>query len=113
VSVPETARFGERLRYLICTSQLLEEKPVPTQYRAIPTKDDSDILDLVPRKRTLRYWIGTGGCVIVVALLVSWSLRCDPRKVTKARTLAVLGVGLLVALYLYAYTVPCLKSGLI
>jgi len=91
------------LRYIICTSQLLSEKITPSLYPDSPIDDNVDILF---RKRTLRYWIGTGGCVIVVALLVSWTLRNGTgSKEAKARNLAALAVGLLIAVYLYAHTV--------
>jgi hypothetical protein len=60
----------------------------------------------VLRKRSLRYWIGTGGCVVVVALLISWTLRSGTdTKESKARNIAALALGILVAVYLYAHTV--------
>ena len=58
------------------------------------------------QKKTVRYWIGTGGCVIVVALLISWTLRDgNSSKEAKAKNVAALALGLLVSVYLYAYTV--------
>jgi len=110
VPPPETARFQERLRYIICTSQLLSEKPTPSLYPpggSLLTEDD--YIDLFTRRRPLRYWIGTGGCVSVVALLVSWTLREGTQlKEARARNLAALALGLLIAVYLYAHTVPSL-----
>jgi hypothetical protein len=100
---PETARFQERLRYIICTSQLLSEKVTPSLFPDLPPDEH---LNLLLPKRTIRYWIGTGGCVIVVALLISWTLRDGSgSKQAKARNLAALAVGLLIAVYLYAHTV--------
>jgi hypothetical protein len=47
--------------------------------------------------------------VIVVALLVSWTLRNgNDTKEYKARNLAALALGLLIAAYLYAHTVSLL-----
>ena len=103
VPPPETARFQERLRYIICTSQLLSEKVTPSLY---PDLAPDEHLDLLLSKRKLRYWIGTGGCVIVVALFISWSLRDGSgTRQAKARNLAALALGLLIAVYLYAHTV--------
>lgn len=55
--------------------------------------------------------------MIVVALLISWTLRGDggESKEAKARNLAALALGLLIAVYLYAHTVSPhqLKSELI
>ena len=67
-------------------------------------------MELFHQKRTIRYWIGTGGCVLVVALLISWTLRDDSgSKEAKARNLAALAIGLLIAVYLYAHTVLSLE----
>jgi hypothetical protein len=81
----------------------LSEKITPSLY---PSSPQSEELDLLLRRKGLQYWIGTGGCVIVVALLVSWTLRDggDSRE-AKARNLAALALGLLIAMYLYAHTV--------
>ena len=107
VPPPETARFQERLRYIICSSQLLSEKITPSLYLDTSAVDH---VDLLIRKRTLRYWIGTGGCVIVVVLLISWTLRPGSgSKGAKARSLAILALGLLIAVYLYAHTVLSLS----
>jgi hypothetical protein len=103
VPPPETARFQERLRYVICTSQLLSEKSTPSLYPESPTNDP---LDTLLRRGTTRYWIGTGGCIIVVALLVSWTLRDPPTsKIARAKNLAAFALGALIAVYLYAHTV--------
>src|SRR5271170_6927862 len=53
-------------------SQLLSEKVTPSLYPDLPPDEH---LDLLLPKLTIRYWIGMGGCVIVVALLISWTLR--------------------------------------
>ena len=85
-------------------SQLLSEKVTPSLYPDLPPDEH---LDLLLPKLTIRYWIGMGGCVIVVALLISWTLRDGSgSKQAKARNLAALAVGLLIAVYLYAHTVP-------
>lgn len=57
--------------------------------------------------------MGTSGCVIVVAFMVSWTLRDGSgTKPTKARNLAALALSLLVAVYLYAYAVLSCLVGL-
>jgi hypothetical protein len=107
VPPPQTVRFQERLRYIICTSQLLSEKITPSLY---PDNASDDPLDLYS-KRKLRYWVGSGGCVIVVALLISWTSRVEGEsRELKARNLAALAMGLLIAVYLYAHTVWLLSS---
>jgi hypothetical protein len=81
----------------------LSEKITPSLYPSTPEFEE---LDLSLRRKGLRYWVGTGGCVIVVALLVSWTLRDGSgSKEAKARNLAALALGLLIAMYLYAHTV--------
>jgi len=57
--------------------------------------------------------MGTSGCVIIVAVMVSWTLRDGSgTKQAKARNLAALALGLLVAVYLYAYAVLSCPVGL-
>jgi hypothetical protein len=108
VPPPETARFQERLRYIICTSQLLSEKITPSLYPNVQTKSDFAELH---RIRTTKYWAGTGGCVIVVALLISWTLRDTTRtKAAKPRNIAALAIGLLIAVCFYASAVASLAS---
>ena len=56
--------------------------------------------------RKMRYWIGTGSCVIVVTLLISWTLRdSSGGRIARAKNLAALAIGCLIAVYLYAHTV--------
>jgi len=63
-------------------------------------------MDVLLQARTMRYWIGTGSCVVVVALLISWTLR-DPSggRIARAKNLAALAIGCLIAVYLHAHTV--------
>ncbi len=64
----------------------------------------------------MKYWIGTGGCVIVVALLISWTIRGKgggSEEEGRGRGVAALAVGMVIALYLYAHTVKSFTCGLI
>ncbi|CCG81672.1 Putative uncharacterized protein [Taphrina deformans PYCC 5710] len=108
LSPREASRFVDRFRYIICTSQLLSETLALSEY----DKKSHGIVTLQlddggqgrwDTRKAAKYWMGSGGCVLLVSLLISWALRAPERGISaKARDTATLTLTLLMALFLYA-----------
>ncbi|KAK9365939.1 Mysoin-binding motif of peroxisomes-domain-containing protein [Lipomyces kononenkoae] len=117
----ENADFLERFRYVLVTSQLLDENvPVGSFVRADESECNrqGDFLDERPStssgrtglglRSSTRYWAGSGGCIVVVAVLFAWLLRGGDRLIlgigTKCKILVGVVIVLSVSLFLYAHT---------
>ncbi|KAK9239277.1 Mysoin-binding motif of peroxisomes-domain-containing protein [Lipomyces kononenkoae] len=117
----ENASFLERFRYVLVTSQLLDENVSVASFVRADEQHESnlhkDFLDGTPSTRRggtgsdlgtgTRHWIGSGGCVIVVAVLFAWFLRGGDRLIsgigTKCKLLVGMVIVLSVSLFLYAH----------
>lgn len=108
LSPRESSRFVDRFRYVICTSQLLSESIVASEYR----KSTGDIatfqLDSGEQaqwdsRKAAKHWMGSGGCVLLVTLVLTWALRAPDRGIEpKTRASATLVLSLAMCLFLYA-----------
>ncbi|KAK9495724.1 Mysoin-binding motif of peroxisomes-domain-containing protein [Lipomyces doorenjongii] len=120
LSQRENSRFLERFRYVLVTSQLLDENvPISAFGRSDNNegKLDSDILDernLKSKNGTRsdlgtgnKYWVGSGGCIVVVAVLFAWFFRGCDRLIsgvnTKCKLLVGMVIGLSVSLFYYSH----------
>lgn len=108
LSPRESSRFVDRFRYIICTSQLLSETLVFSEYQKRPSTihrfkfDDGEQGEWDSRK-VAKYWMGSGGCVLLVSLLITWAMRSSNRGIpSKSKNSAALTLALLMALFLYA-----------
>ncbi|KAK9389183.1 Mysoin-binding motif of peroxisomes-domain-containing protein [Lipomyces mesembrius] len=111
----ENSRFLERFRYVLVTSQLLDENiPISAFGRSDDNNLDSDFLDERSKSGTrsdlgtgTKYWVGSGGCIVVVAVLFAWFIRGCDRLIsgvgTKCKLLVGLVIGLSVSLFYYSH----------
>lgn len=105
----ESARFIDRFRYIICTSQLLTESVLASEVKR-PSSDgliDFKFADGLQgqwdSRRAAKHWMGSGGCVVLVSILITWAMRRPERGLPPtARASAALAASLLASLYLYA-----------
>ena len=97
LSPRENARFIDRFRYVICTSQLLSENIVSTQHNKL--KADVSEQEGWDTRKAAKYWMGSGGCVLLLSVIITWAMKSDRLK---ERRLSTLVLSLLLALYLYA-----------
>ncbi|OLL22203.1 hypothetical protein NEOLI_003455 [Neolecta irregularis DAH-3] len=109
LSPPENNRFLERFRYVLCTSQLLNDHVSVSLYcRRLGEEplfgDSGDWSVLAPNSTHAgKYWIGSGGCILVITLLIAWALRTRGNALHgKIRLIGSLVLSLTMALYLYA-----------
>ncbi|KAK9375036.1 Mysoin-binding motif of peroxisomes-domain-containing protein [Lipomyces chichibuensis] len=120
LSPRENSRFLERFRYVLVTSQLLDENvPISAFGRSDDNEgnldsDFSDERNLKSKKGTrsdlgtgTKYWVGSGGCIVVVAVLFAWFFRGCDRLIsgvsTKCKLLVGMVIGLLVSLFYYSH----------
>ncbi|KAK9484512.1 Mysoin-binding motif of peroxisomes-domain-containing protein [Lipomyces starkeyi] len=120
LSPRENSHFLERFRYVLVTSQLLDENvPISAFGRSDDNEGnlDSDFLDernSKSKKGTrsdlgsgTRYWVGSGGCIVVVAVLFAWFFRGCDRLIsgvgTKCKLLVGMVIGLSVSLFYYSH----------
>jgi len=107
----ENTQFLERFRYVICTSQLMDEDvSVSSFHRRRGHEplfgDDGPWPAIGTFKQRGQYWIGGGGCVIVIALLLAWAIReYDTTTFGSVKGTVAFTLSLLVALFLFAHTV--------
>ncbi|KAK9480731.1 Mysoin-binding motif of peroxisomes-domain-containing protein [Lipomyces japonicus] len=115
----ENTDFLERFRYIIVTSQLLDENISVLAYGKSNENNDAGYESTTAadpfkkhHKRNFRYseptkfWVGSGGCIIVVAVLLSWLLRSgDSNKSSEGNTRCKMLIGLVLtaALLLFFY----------
>jgi hypothetical protein len=88
----EDKRFLERFRYVICTSQLLGDQVSVSLYdRDIgnePLFGDDGVYATIGRRKmepTATYWIGSGGCVLVIALLMTWAMKHPKLRILSSK----------------------------
>ncbi|KAK9464896.1 Mysoin-binding motif of peroxisomes-domain-containing protein [Lipomyces arxii] len=105
----ENSRFLERFRYILVTSQLLHEN-VSVFSRGRKLDDGSELFPSEKAQKVLtarnatRYWAGSGGCIVVIAILFSWLLRSGDRYASaKCRLLVSLVLVTSVSLFFYAH----------
>ncbi|BFZ53636.1 hypothetical protein PYCC9005_000664 [Savitreella phatthalungensis] len=110
----ESAQFLDQFRYIICTSSLLGDKIAPpterrsaaraARQRPWQTEDQAGW----DKRRIAKHWMGSGGCVVLASLLLTWAIQTPPKSgglpKGKARQSAALVVGLVLTLFLYAQT---------
>ncbi|KAK9324600.1 Mysoin-binding motif of peroxisomes-domain-containing protein [Lipomyces orientalis] len=115
----ENSRFLERFRYVLVTSQLLEENVSVAAFGRSEDPGDhfeSQFLDSSSKSRKgnrtylgggTKHWAGSGGFIVVVAVLFSWFIRGGDRLIsgagTKCKLLIGMVVGLSVSLFFYAH----------
>ena len=102
----ENHQFLERFRFVLCTSQLLEDHVSVTMYSRHTVFEDK-VRDWTSGSKSSsnkrkKLWIGSGGCVLVVALLVTWAIK-NPRIGTSHQASLAFMVCICVAMYLYAH----------
>lgn len=111
LSPRESARFVDKFRYIICTSQLLSDNIVASDVvRKTTSRDGLTSFQFADgqqgqwdSRRAAKHWMGSGGCIILVSILVTWAVRKPGRGLPPtAKASAAVAVSLLVALYLYA-----------
>ncbi|ORY81942.1 hypothetical protein BCR37DRAFT_413658 [Protomyces lactucae-debilis] len=120
VPVRESARFLERFRYVLCTSQLLADKVLAVQQqqqgpqRRLGRSElrapsnfqfDADEQATWDERRVAKYWMGSGGCVLLVSLLLVWSNKRAATSSTlhnKSKASATLFLTLLLARFMWA-----------
>lgn len=107
----ESARFVDKFRYIICTSQLLSESVSASDVvKKISSRDGitnfqfaNGIQGQWDSRRAAKHWMGSGGCIILVSILITWAMQRPDRGVpATAKASAAMAVSLLAALYLYA-----------
>ena len=108
LSPSENHQFLERFRYVLCTSQLLEDHVSVSTYSRHTVFEDkvrdwTSGIKSSSNNRRKKLWIGGGGCVLVVALLVTWAIK-NPRLSTSHHASLAFMVCICVAMYLYAHT---------
>ncbi|CUS09056.1 unnamed protein product [Tuber aestivum] len=111
LSRSENSKFLERFRYIIVASQLLNEHVNVSHYDrksgpgpfSLDGDASADIFG--PQYAKSRYWAGSGGCVLVVSLLLAWVLRGGNGRngVSKGRAIAALLLSVMVAISLFAH----------
>ncbi|KAK9256108.1 Mysoin-binding motif of peroxisomes-domain-containing protein [Lipomyces tetrasporus] len=115
----ENSRFLERFRYVLVTSQLLEENVSVAAFGRSEDPGDhfqSRFLDSSSKSSKgnrsylgagTKHWVGSGGFIVVVAVLFSWFVRGGDRLIsgvgTKCKLLVGMVVGLSVSLFFYAH----------
>lgn len=104
----EVKRFLEQFRYAFVSSQLLESRPLYATWSLSSAERRTDILFSPDGpwnsiKLPKKFFVGGGGCIVVVAVLVYWRSR---KEIPESRTYTncALIATLLVGLYLYAHS---------
>lgn len=105
IDADETARFLEQFRYSIVGSHLLESKPLYTTWSGTKIAPEQRRFQLFMSIRgpwdavrmPSKIWVGGGGCVVVVAVLVFWRSKYDKSNVAFTAFL-------LVGLFLFAHS---------
>ncbi|KAK7205833.1 Mysoin-binding motif of peroxisomes-domain-containing protein [Myxozyma melibiosi] len=116
----ENSQFLERFRYILVTSQLLDENPSVAGYgqteNSSSQPNPQNPFDNTRTKNrrfagidgAQKYWVGSGGCVIVVAMLFSWMLRSSDKQAAivaaKYRVVMALILFMIVFLFLHAHS---------
>ncbi|KAK9451005.1 Mysoin-binding motif of peroxisomes-domain-containing protein [Limtongia smithiae] len=118
----ENSHFLECFRYILVTSQLLSDAVcVSSTYRSPATAPPPPPPPHTPPSRTfgdkfhlngtgivpggVRFWVGSGGCVVVVAVLLSWFLRSDTcRGGSRYKAVISLMLVSIVLLFFHAHT---------
>ncbi|TGZ81787.1 hypothetical protein EX30DRAFT_348201 [Ascodesmis nigricans] len=111
LSRTENSRFLERFRYIIVASQLLNGHVNVSHYNRklgdenmpLGEEDDDAISIFGQQFPKARYWMGSGGFVIVTSMMLSWVFRGSGGRAmfSKARAIAALCLSLVVAVFLF------------
>jgi hypothetical protein len=96
---------------VIVASQLLNEHVNVSHYDRKSTADPSSFDDAAstdifgPQYARSRYWAGSGGCVLVVSLLLAWALRVNNGKsgIGKGKAIAAFLLSAIVAIFLFTH----------
>lgn len=104
----EVKRFLEQFRYSFVSSQLLESRPLYATWSVSSGQRRTNILFSADGpwnsiKLHKKFFVGGGGCIVVVAVLVYWRSRKEMPD-TPVYTNCALIATLLVGLYLYAHS---------
>ncbi|KAL7272079.1 hypothetical protein RUND412_005130 [Rhizina undulata] len=108
----ENSRFLERFRYVIVASQLLNEHVNVSHYdRKVdidPLSTEEDVSGIFGSQYArARYWVGSGGFVVVVSYMLSWLLKggsSGRSGVSIGKASAALLMSMLVAILIFAQT---------
>jgi hypothetical protein len=96
---------------VIVASQLLSEHVNVSHYdrKSAPdpfSLDGDPSTDIFgPQYAKSRYWAGSGGCVLIVSLVLTWALRGGNGRggISKGKTIAALLLSIMVAIFLFAH----------
>ncbi|KTW29258.1 hypothetical protein T552_01213 [Pneumocystis carinii B80] len=107
LSETEKSQFIERFRYIICTSQLLNENISPSLYQpqqtSINDKKSKNILFGIIADDSL-YWSISGIFIVVLALVTSWKLKSNIYGINRGvGYFFVFIISIIVAVFLYIY----------
>ncbi|KAK9458822.1 Mysoin-binding motif of peroxisomes-domain-containing protein [Lipomyces oligophaga] len=104
----ENNLFLERFRYILVTSQLLDEHLSNSAFHGSAESDlnkkfhhEAEVVEL---RKSAKYWVGSGGFVIVVAVLFGWTVKIGDRLPdSKYKLLMVTVLVVMVFLFFYAH----------
>lgn len=105
INTEETRNFLEQFRYIIVGSHLLESKPLYTTWSGTKIAPEQRRFELFMSIRgpwdavrlPSNMWVGSGGCIMVVAILVFWRSKYNKSNMAFAACI-------LIALYLFAHS---------
>lgn len=78
--------FLERFRYIICTSQLLNENISPSLYHSQQSSINCKKKDSLLLKKMIyhvKHWAVSSGCIVALAFGIKWSFKKDVQQISK------------------------------
>ncbi|CCJ29091.1 unnamed protein product [Pneumocystis jirovecii] len=86
LSDTEKSMFLERFRYIICTSQLLNENISPSLYHSQQSSINCKKKDSLLLKKMIyhvKHWAVSSGCIVALAFGIKWSFKKDVQQISK------------------------------